>query len=185
MHDVSSWRPVFPDGRLERIYLHWTAADYEAVFPAYHYCVTYGTDGVRIVATHPLDHNMRDVRQGDLPYAAHTLGRNSFAAGLAVAGMAGASPSDFGLYPLRRDALDGLCTVAAAIAKRYAIPVDALHVMTHAEAAVADGYFGVAKDERWDIARLAPSPEQLAPLEAYDTGEQLRTWIRSAGVTLD
>jgi hypothetical protein len=175
MTDVSTWQPRFPEGRIERIYLHWSAGDYETVFPSYHYCVTYTGGRAQIVETHDLRANMREVRSHpDLPYAAHTAGRNAFAAGLAVMAMKDARPDDFGAYPLRDEAIDAMCRVAAAIASFYRIPIEAGRVMTHAEAALVDGYFGTAEDERWDIALLRPSLRALRPQDATQTGRMLR-----------
>jgi hypothetical protein len=161
---------------LRSISLHWTAHDYEAVFPAYHFCLR-GVSDVLVVATHDLRANMRDVR--DAPgrsYAAHTFGRNSWSIGLAVCGMSGARPSDFGAFPLVEAQIEALCLVARTLADAYAIP--ALAIRTHAEAALEDGYFGAdGDDQRWDIARVAPRPEPLEPREATSTGDLLRARI--------
>lgn len=178
MVSIAQWRPSFPPGRLEALYLHWSAGDYTTVFPSYHFCIT--TIGGRpfVVETHDVSANMRDLSAGGT-YAAHTLGRNAFAAGISVMGMAGATPVDFGLYPIGALSIDALCRVGAAIADAYNIPIDADHVMTHAEAAIIDGYFGAGEDERWDIARLHPQDGPLIPQDALDTGEELRRTIRS------
>jgi hypothetical protein len=161
---------------LRSISLHWTAHDYEAVFPAYHFCLR-GVSEILVAATHDLRANMRDVRrEPERPYAAHTAGRNSWSIGLAVCAMAGARPSDFGPFPLREAQIDALCAVARRLAVAYAIPLAAIR--THAEAALEDGYFGAGgDDERWDIARLAPRPEPLTPSEAAATGDLLRARI--------
>lgn len=167
-----------PAGDLRSISLHWTAHDYEAVFPAYHYCLS-RPDEVLIHHTHDLRENMRDVRlDPSLPYAAHTAGRNSWSIGVAVAAMRGATPSDFGGCPLTEPQLDALCRVAAALASSYRIGVAAIR--THAEAALDDGYFGAGTGDehlRWDIARLRPSPEPLLPAEATATGDWFRERI--------
>lgn len=124
---------------------------------------------------------MRDLRVAENgTYAAHTAGRNSFAAGLSVMGMRDATPSDFGLYPLTMSQIDAMCALAAEIARAYDIPIDAKSVTTHAEAAIEDGYFGAAADERWDIARLAPRPGPPTHDEAIATGEILRARIRAS-----
>jgi hypothetical protein len=180
---LASWRPQFPKGRLERIYLHWSAGDYETVYTSYHYCVAFANGVPLVVETHDLRANMRDVGTGDATYAAHTARRNSYAAGLAVMAMRDATPANFGAYPLVAEAVDAMCNVAGVIARAYAIPMDFDHVMTHAEAALADGYFGAGgDDERWDIARLRPSPAPLMPEDARLTGDELRE--RSQGVVL-
>jgi hypothetical protein len=161
---------------LRSISLHWTAHDYEAVFPAYHFCLR-GVSEIEVVATHDLRANMRDVR-GDSrqPYAAHTAGRNSWSIGLAVCAMAGARPSDFGPFPLLDAQVDALCRVAHRLAGAYGIPLAAIR--THAEAALEDGYFGAGdEDRRWDIARLTARPGPLEPHEATATGDLLRDRI--------
>lgn len=161
---------------MERIYLHWSGGDYVTVHSAYHYCVAFDGASVYVVQTNDLRANMRDVYADEGPYAAHTYRRNSFAAGLSVMGMQGATPHDFGAYPLRDDMLDALCVAAARIADAYAIPVE--NILTHAEAAVEDGYFGAGSDDlRWDIARLQPSTHALRAAEARETADILRARI--------
>ena len=163
---------------MRSISLHWTAYDYEAVFPAYHYCLR-GVSDVEVVATHDLRANMRDLRHDPRePYAAHTAGRNSWSIGLAVCGMADARPDDFGRYPLADAQIDALCLVARRLADAYGIAPAAIR--THAEAALEDGYFGAGgDDERWDIARLVPRAEPLVAADAVATGDELRTRIRA------
>jgi hypothetical protein len=169
----------FPPGDLRSIYLHWTAGDYATTFDAYHFCVAHEPYGSPVVyQTHDLQANMRDVRHGGAPYAAHTAGRNSFAAGIAICAMAGAVPTDFGAYPLREELVRATCDLAAELCRAYEIPLAA--VRTHAEAALEDGYFGAGPDERWDIARLAPAPGPLTALEAAATGDVLRGRVGEA-----
>ena len=173
---LRDWRLEPPAGDLRSISLHWTAADYHAVFPAYHFCLR-GVSDVIVVATHDLRANMRDVRGADPgPYAAHTAGRNSWSIGLAICGMADAGPADFGRYPLADAQIAGLCAVARALADAYAIPLAAIR--THAEAALEDGYFGAGGEhERWDIARLVARAEPLEARDALATGDELRARI--------
>ncbi|GAC1308146.1 MAG: hypothetical protein NVSMB19_21250 [Vulcanimicrobiaceae bacterium] len=177
--------PSFPPGEIRRIYLHWTGGDYATAYPAYHFCVASAADGEPIViATHDVRANMRDVAAGDAPYAAHTAGRNSHALGIAICGMQDAAPSDFGRYPLREDFLAAGCELAARACDAYGIAVDAAGVATHAEAALADGYFGCGAEERWDIARLVAEPRSLEPADARRTGDLLRARIRARGARL-
>jgi N-acetylmuramoyl-L-alanine amidase len=172
----------FPPGDLRSIVFHWTAGDYRSLFASYHVCVALGEseEGPLAVLTSDLRANMRDVRHGDAAYAAHTSGRNSHAIGLALCGMENATPSDFGLYPVREDFIAVACRTAARLCRAYAIPVDRAHVYTHAEAALEDGYFGCAEDQRWDIARLTPSPGPLQPSDAPHAGDELRRRVREA-----
>lgn len=156
--------------------LHWTAGDYVTLFPAYHFCLR-GAADVEVAATHDLRANMRDLRvAGSAAYAAHTQGRNSFTAGIAICAMRDATPRDFGDYPLTAAQIEALCTVSAALVRFYRIALDA--VRTHAEAALDDGYFGASGDEvRWDIARLEPSTAPLLAGEAITVGDRLRRRI--------
>ena len=176
---LHAWKPAFPPGRIDRIYLHWSSGDYETVYPAYHFCIA-SVDGMPVVVeTRDLRANMRDVRDGG-DYAAHTAGRNGFSAGVSIMAMRGARPENFGAFPLLEPAVDALCAVVAAVARRYALHIDADHVLTHAEAALLDGYFGCANDEqRWDIARLGASLDPLTPEEARATGDELRARARA------
>jgi hypothetical protein len=178
--NIEDWRPDLPSGRIDRIYTHWSAHDYGSVFPAYHFCVAVADDGrIVVVNTHDVRENMRDVSLApEEPYAAHTRGRNSFALGISIMAMQDASPPDFGAFPLTEPLIDGLCSVAARLAEVYGVPIDAEHVMSHAEAAVHDGYFGTAPQERWDIARLIPDPRPLVPHDAIETGDVLRSRAR-------
>ena len=123
---------------------------------------------------------MRDVRlDPSLPYAPHTRGRNAWSIGISIAAMQGATPSDFGRFPITEPQLDAMCRVAATLARFYGIDVAAIR--THAEAALDDGYFGAEGDDvRWDIARLRPSAEPLHPSDddrRLVPGEDRRTAI--------
>ncbi len=150
-------------------------------YPAYHVCVGVDSRGVPTVfATHDVRANMRDVRASDDPYAAHTAGRNSYALGFAICGMAGATPHDFGSYPLRDDLVALACATVADACAVYGIPIDPAYVRTHAEAALEDGYFGSGEDERWDIARLAPADVALDAAEAARVGDLLRARIAAS-----
>jgi hypothetical protein len=175
---LHAWRPDVR-GPITHIYTHWSAHDYASVFPAYHFCIATSAHGILVVNTHDVRENMRAVyEEPESPYAQHTRGRNSFALGISIMGMEGATPSDFGAYPLTEELIDGLCLVGARLAAFYGVPIDAEHVMSHAEAAVRDGYFGIGEDERWDIARLVPSTKPLVEADAIEVGEELRARMR-------
>ena len=177
---VADWQPDLPRGPIENIYIHWSAHDYHSVFPAYHFCVALDEKGeIVVVNTHDVRENMRNVYDApDDPYAAHTRKRNSFALGIAVMAMEKSAPGDFGPYPLTEPLIDALCLVAAQLARYYDVPVNPDHIMTHAEAAVRDGYFGSKPEERWDIARLKADSRPLVPQDAIDIGGELRSRIQ-------
>jgi len=166
-----------PDGRIERLYLHWSAGRYDVPSSAYHFVVGYRQGRLFAEQTHAVRENMQALRE-DMEYAAHTRGRNSFAIGVSALSMLDATPHDFGPQPLTEELVDALCAMCAHLALRYNIAIDADHVMTHAEAAILDGYFGLLPEERWDLARLLPHPAAVTPAEAQATGEALRERIR-------
>ncbi len=177
---LDGWEPALPAGRVDRIYTHWSAHDYCSVFPAYHFCIALAdTERIIVVNTHDVRNNMRDVaQQPEAPYAAHTRGRNAYALGISIMAMQAATPADFGRSPLTGPLVDGLCLATAKLAKVYGVPLDAEHVMSHAEAALRDGYFGTRPGERWDMARLAPGSRPLVPSDAIDTSNELRARMR-------
>ncbi len=167
-----------PDGRIDRLYLHWSAGPYDKISTAYHFVVGYRAGYLFAEQTHDVRENMRFLREG-VSYAAHTRGRNAFAIGLSALSMLDSTPHDFGSAPLTEDLIDALCAMCAFIARRYGIAIDREHVMTHAECALIDNYFGLLPHERWDLARLRPSREALDPREAVDSGDELRRRIRT------
>ncbi len=175
------WKLDAAPGRIEKLYLHWSAGDYTTVYPAYHFCIGLDAFSQPFVAqTSDLRLNMRDVRSDpDEPYTAHTRGRNSFAAGLSIMCMQGAQPMDFGAYPLTNNLVEALCYVTAQVAAFYGISPDPSAIMTHAEAAVIDGYFGTAPEQRWDIARLAPRAAPLKEADAATVGDELRARVHA------
>jgi hypothetical protein len=177
---LDAWRPEVP-GPIDHIYTHWSAHDYESVFPAYHFCIAQTPSGIVVVNTHDVRENMRNVYEDpDTSYAAHTRGRNSHALGISVMAMEGAMPSDFGKYPLTEALIDGLCVVGARLAAFYNVPIDEEHIMSHAECGVREGYFGTQPEQRWDIARLVASDKPLVGQDAIDVGEELRERMRRA-----
>jgi len=179
---ANEWRPKLPQGRIDAIYIHWSAHDYASVYPAYHFCVAIDDGGdVIVVNTHDVRENMREVYASpDEPYAAHTRNRNSFALGVSIMAMEDSRPEDFGRYPLTEPLINALCETVAKLAALYGVPIDADHIMTHAEAALHDGYFGTEPEERWDIARLVPEERPLVEQDAHDAGDELRTRIKRA-----
>jgi len=166
-----------PEGPISRMFLHWSARGYDEPSSSYHFVVGYRHGKLFAQQTHDVSQNMRPLTE-EMDYAAHTRGRNSFAIGVSALSMRDATPHDFGSQPLTEELVDALCAMCACLALRYDIAIDADHVMTHAEAAIIDGYFGLLPEERWDLARLKPAEEPVTPAEAHATGEALRRRIR-------
>ncbi len=142
-------------GKIDTIYLHWTACAYGQVFDDYHLCI--GKDG-NIEA--PLEMcNLAEKK-------AHTWLRNTGAVGIAIEAARGAKVDkdgviNYGKYaPPTREQAEGLALAVAIICKGAGIPIDKDTVMTHAEIADVDGYgvFDSDPDMRWDLLRLPFAP---------------------------
>lgn len=153
--------------------LHWSVEDYGCVDGAYNLVIALKENAwTAEIATSPRLNASHPLPDG---YAAHTFMRNSYACGIAVDGMVGATSSDFGDEPIQLHEIEVLCATAAAVAQKYGIDTTERYnglpaVFTHAEAAIADDYFG----ERWDLARLHASDLPLTEIEARATGDLLR-----------
>lgn len=158
---------------INRIYLHWTAGRYDQLFDDYHICI----DGYGIA------HYMGDLEekkahtwrrnsnaagialccsyQARITPLAPPVGE--LAADRQLEGVcygAGIRKSPYtiswGGYPPTKIQAETMAEEVARIAKHYSIPIDAEHVMTHAEVACQDGY-GVDDrdpDMRWDLLFL-------------------------------
>ena len=163
---------------ITRLFSHWSVEEYGCVDGSYNVVIAL-TSGAWVaeIATSP---RLNAVQvSADHPYAAHTYQRNSHAVGIAVNGMTGATSDDFGAEPVQLHEIEVLCAANAAVAKKYSIDLAGMvggehTLMTHAEAAILDGYFG----ERWDLARLRPSSAPLSVSEAVATGDLIRARSR-------
>jgi len=158
-------------------YYHWSANRYDMAYPDYNVNVILQNGAwVPVYTTSVLLNATNPLRTG---YAAHTYLRNSFAVGICVAAMLNATPSNFGDFPVQIHQLEMLCAAGAAICAKYDIDsTDPSLVMTHAEAAIADGYYVTDQPAdgitRWDLARFADSNDPLTKAEAIASGGQLR-----------
>jgi len=182
--------PSLADGRFDRLYGHWQAGAWGCTDANYNG----ETDLVNGAWAHVITHDPRDnARQisGDMSYAAHTFGRNSFAFGASITGMNEASTTDFGPCPVQLYELEFFCSLAAAVAKKYGIDVSGTsggahpgepNFATHAECAVWDGY----PSERWDFGCLCPLPPgvQLTPAMRTQSADALRVRIHTYNLAL-
>jgi len=193
--------PEVPAGTIDRGYAHWSVSPYSSSFPDYNGMARI-PDGVswRMFVTHDPRDNARGVN--DNAVASHTWQRNTGAVGVAIAAMGGATENDFGEYPPTVAGLEVLCACIAAFAKRYGLdasgtvgqgtvhdgdagPVNTTGepvIITHAEAAIFDGYFcGHTADPncRWDLASFVALPSGTALTEemARACGDALRRRI--------
>lgn len=144
-----AWMPA---ASMKRIHVHWTGGGHSANstdLNAYHILVEGSGRVVRgttsIAANAP--------GSGMTP-ASHTKKANTGAIGVSMCCMAGAveSPFSAGRHPLTRAQWDRAMEVIATLARRYAIPVTPVTVLTHAE---VEPNLGIRQKDKWDIVRLA------------------------------
>ncbi|MEG2765678.1 MAG: N-acetylmuramoyl-L-alanine amidase [Acidaminococcaceae bacterium] len=137
-------------GKLEKIYLHWTAGHYENLCADYHLNIT--GKGELYLSTEALT-----------TVLAHTWRRNTGAIGLALCCCFDATIQvdgefDLGSEPPTQLQLEVAAQVLALLTRELKIPLDADHVLTHAEIADLDGYGpavrGTADFEKWDLWQL-------------------------------
>ena len=140
-----------------KVYIHWTAGDYNATFVDYHFCIKGNGDII----------NTRDLRS--VPAATYRRNTGSIAIALCACKGAEAFAGDpnyarLGDYPPTDEQLDACAALMAAISDVFDIPLDISHFMTHGEAADnADGeychepYGQNSTCERWDLAVLDES----------------------------
>lgn len=142
-------------GKINKIYLHWTAGHYGQAFSDYH--INIDDDGTMYT-----DMNSFSDRKS------HTYHRNSNAIGISIMGAYGAtSQYNLGNEPPTEKQLDQLAKVVGILCVDIGLPCDIYHVMTHAEAADnKDGAYPHAPYgpdstvERWDlwVVRQGDSP---------------------------
>jgi hypothetical protein len=137
-------------GRVPNIYLHWSAGHHYQVFEDYH--ININAEGEIYLSEDNLSTHLN-----------HTYMRNTGCIGIAMACCAFASPENLGDEPPTEAQIDTMERIVAILSKYLDIPCDANNVMTHAEAALIDGY-GFAPGqtyERWDLAILRDGDEWM------------------------
>ena len=106
----------------------------------------------------------------------HCWQRNTNTIGIAVCGMLGAESKnwrDHGILPAQ---IKEMVRAVAEIA--FLKKIDTSKIITHAEAAIEDNYWG----DKWDLARL--NPGKITPKLAIETGSKLRKSIRDIKLKL-
>ncbi len=176
--------PEVPADSLSRLYLHWTVAPFGCTFGDYNGEVDYEGGNWKMIVTHDPRDNAVGVNNNEP--ASHTWHRNTGAVGVSIAGMSGATESNFGPDAVTLTGLEHLCAAAAAFAQRYGIDAigtvtsGATHlgdggkqinttgehtILTHAECANIDGYlcgFTTDPDCRWDLGSFVALPAGTA-----------------------
>lgn len=141
--------------KMERIICHWTAGSYtpsENDLSHYHILID-GTGGLHR-GTHTIADNLST---GDGNYAAHTLGTNTRAIGVAVCCMAGASEGPFksGQFPMKKTQWTAMIDVVAQLSIRYQIPVSMTTILGHGE---VQKNLDIAQNGKWDPMKLSFDP---------------------------
>ena len=111
----------------------------------------------------------------------HTWEDNTANIGIALCGMMGAEPGNFGQYPIQKTMVELLVEVCARISvlKNF----NAFQWLTHAErAALANPPYGINSGDpetKWDLSILTPlsGGKKLTPKMANETGKELRKLI--------
>lgn len=137
-------------GKIDKIYLHWTAGAPHQFFKDYHFNVD--DDGAIIATTDDLTTRK-----------SHTWRRNSGAIGIAMCCATGAQcwadgTIDFGEYPPTAEQIDETAKLVAVLCEELGIEISSESVMTHCEAAELDDYGPSTTVERWDLWKLPDIP---------------------------
>jgi hypothetical protein len=144
-------------GQIDRIFLHWSAGHYHQFSGGYH--VNIDNDGTLYASTDDL----AEVKS-------HTWHQNTGAIGVTMAACAFATPKDLGdparvaqygveylnkheipYEPPTTEQIEAMAQVVAMICYGLQLPVDIIHVRTHAEQANIDDYGPNNTWERWDL----------------------------------
>ena len=138
-------------GQIDKIFLHWSAGHHFQYFPDYHINID-GNGGIHI-STDDLTEVL-----------AHTWRRNTGAVGIALACCYKATSDDLGPESPTRDQINSMALVIRLLCDGLELPIDAEHVMTHAEVATIDGYGPGSGDPqtRWDLAILRNGDEWMS-----------------------
>ena len=138
-------------GKIDHIYLHWSAGHYGQAYEDYHICID--QDG-KIYA---MCDNLTEVK-------AHTWHRNTGAIGVALLCCQGGianngQDADYGEEPPTGAQVESMAKCIAILCKGLELPINNDTVMTHCEAAFQDGYGPGSGDPetRWDLWYLPQS----------------------------
>lgn len=165
--------PSVSAGGITRLYDHWTAGHLDQSDGQYNLMVDLNdaTGSWQLLVTHDPRANL--VQNANEAF--HTQNRNTGALGVCLAGMFGASPSNFAADALQVHELHFLCALNAVAAAAYNIDLSArfaqhvhhaaddgsqidrfgeFNLLTHGEVAVIDLY----PRDRWDLGTLVPIP---------------------------
>ena len=157
-------------GYAKKIYLHWTAGNYNDAYDDYHFNI--GKDGELYITCKTL-----------LETKFHTFNRNKESVSIALCCCAegriyGHGRVDFGEQPPTPVQLEKMSQVIAILAHALEIDINFSNVMTHAEAAFIDGYGPGSGDKemRWDLWYLPDLPFNRAMRPGGTTLREKAQW---------
>ena len=104
-----------------KIYLHWTAGDYDTCYSDYHVNIT--KDGTTYVTNTDLSLKINATYQ-----------RNSGSVSISLCCAKDASTEKIGDFPPTEDQINSMIQVVAALSSGLEVPIDKKHVLTHGEA---------------------------------------------------
>lgn len=164
----AEWLPFC---KMNGVIVHWTGGGHRANAKdrkSYHLLIE--GDGKLVRGNPPITANAAPRQPG---YAAHTANCNTGWIGVSLCGMLDAKESPFvaGPQPITQTQWKTLEGVVAQLCTRYAIPVTAGTVLSHAE---VQGTLGIRQAGKWDIARLPFDP---ALSGARAVGDRLRAGV--------
>jgi hypothetical protein len=167
----ASW---MQDCDMDRIILHWTAgASFASDHDRGYYHILIEADGTLVQGKKKIIDN---VSTSDGVYAAHTSQFNTKSIGISLCGMAGARESPFyaGTSPINEAQWKVAARVAAELARKYKIPVDKTHVLSHGR---VQANCGIPQSGKWDVCEL-PWNRSIHG-EACDEAwrEHVRAWM--------
>jgi hypothetical protein len=168
--DIKTFEGQLPDiapGLITRGYFHWAVAPFGHEFADYNAMVDLKGGKWVLVITHDPRDNAPGLSNNAV--ASHTWHRNTGALGVSIAGMDGATVSNFGPDPVELHELHYLCGAMAAICKKYGI--DALGKVVHGSVHVDDN--GNAVDTTGEYNLLTHA--ECAVIRV-DSGTQSRVW---------
>lgn len=152
--------------KLNKIVIHWTAGTYNPNnidFEHYHFMIT--GDGLVINGKYTPEDNINCY---DGKYAQHTGGGNTGSIGIAVCGMANFNGGhDSTKYPLTKVQCERMFKFCADLCKKYNIPIDKGHIMTHYE-------FGKSHPNTSSVGKI-----DIVYLHPYDVSKNVGDFIRN------
>jgi peptidoglycan hydrolase-like protein with peptidoglycan-binding domain len=140
-----------PDCRMDRIILHWTAgANKASDHDRDYYHILINADSTLVRGKKSIKDN---VSTSDGVYAAHTSQYNTYSIGISLCGMAGAEESPFyaGTSPINESQYMTAARVAAELARKYDIPNDKNHILSHGRVQANNG---VPQSGKWDVCEV-------------------------------